>query len=726
MRRIKDIIKKAFQYTEILCKIAFLVIAAFLSIHLIRRPSYEPGAQGNGDFISLCNTATMKASSETIHEDPNIPPFALAFSHYGGLFAQPFYLELTTNIPDARIFFTLDGSKPTPSGAYLFTQPLHIINRTPEENILSAIPGYRIGCFIVYWRDYYIPPDYPVFKATVIRAQVFNYNDKPLSDIITHSFFISEDIFTRYYGLPIFSIVTDAANLFDDEIGIYVRGHNNQGGHQRGDPTPNWQQRGREWERPIHLEMFEPGCQNFERAIAMNMGVRIHGGDSRRLAQKSFRLYPRSYYDPLQSNIRYDIFRGAATDSFGEPVDVFGRLLLRAFGNEGTGTMFRDAGLQYLSRYLNVGIQAYRPAVVFVNGEFWGLYNIRERFCERYVASHFHVDRNSVTILSACMRGGFVIDVGDEEAFEDFLRMEEFFMVNSMEHDINFETAKSLIDIDSLMDAFIANIYFGNADWPGNNNRFWRYTGTPSPYLPASDGRWRWLLPDLDATTAFPFGFNYWEDTLYRILHIPAERSAIRHDSFASARSTNIFRSLMENADFKAQFVNRFNDIMNTYFQEQPFLDMIETFSGNIRHVVPEQIQRWGRIYSMEEWEEDVERLRDFAQGRQEYMLSFLQANLNLGEQITVSTIADQTMGRIAVNGIIIDPDITPGVGNASNWSGIYFEGMSQTFYAIPLDGYVFAGFLVDDADGITEHDSNPLVVVLDGDIVVSAVFVSQ
>ena len=513
-------------------------------------------------------------------------------------------------------------------------------------------------------------------------------------------------------------------NFFDDEIGIYVRGHNNQGGHVRGDPMPNWQQRGREWERPIHFELFETSLQEFERAIAMDIGVRIHGGGSRRLAQKSLRLYPRSYYDPLQSNIRFDIFQGAAVDYFGDTIDEFGRLILRNFGNEGTGSMFRDAGLQYLSRHLNVSIQAARPTVVFLNGEFWGLYNIRERFDDRYIASHFHLNRDNVAMITMAPRG-LQLDTGHERELRNFRWLEEFFYANSMERNINYQLVKDYIDIYSFMDAFIANIFFGDIDWPGNNVGFWRYTGIPDPYLPGRDGRWRWLLPDLDSTAGFSFGFNYWDDTLRRVLLLPGEREAMPSDSFTSPRSTVMFRGFMENTDFRAQLVNRFNDIMNTYFQEEPFLDMIETFSERIRPVVPEQIERWGRVNSMEDWEEELETLRLFASRRQEYMLSFLQANLYLGEQVTLTTITDETMGRVAVNGIIIDPEITPGVSSAGYWSGIYFEGMVQTFYAIPLDGYAFVGFLAENAEGVTEHANNPLAIALDGDTTITAIFMA-
>jgi len=557
-----------------------------------------------------------------------VEPQTLHFSHPAGLYQRPFHLQITLEheVEGASIYFTIDGSNPVPGSSFLYTSPLFIVNRTPVSNVLSAIPGYRIGCFLVYFEDYFTPPEAPVFKGTVIRAQAFDQYTRPLSDIVTKSYFVCPDIFTRYAGLPIISLATDAANFFDDEIGIYVRGHNNTGGHSHGDPTPNWEQRGREWERPVHFEMFET---DRERVIAMDMGVRIHGGATRRLAQKSLRLYARAYYDPMQPTISHDIFQGGAVDIFGEPIVEFDRLLLRNFGNEGNGTMIRDAGLQYLSRHLNVNYQASRPAVVFLNGEFWGAYYIMERIDAMYFASHYNVSRHDVAVLSRSTRYGFVLAEGGEDDLEDFRNLEEFFYNNSFSSDFMYRRARQYIDIDNFIDYYILQIYFGNIDWPGNNMRVWRYNGPPNPDVPGLDGRWRWILFDLCSTTGFSsFSFNYYEDTLKRILHLPEEREPMRGEVFAHPDSTLMFRRLMENESFRVKFVNRFVYIMDNYFQEELFLDMVDSFAEQLRPVVPEQIERFGRLYNMEAWEYNLGILRTFGINRQGYMLEFLELNI--------------------------------------------------------------------------------------------------
>jgi len=510
----------------------------------------------------------------------------VVFSHSGGLYTEPIRLNLDASIAFDAIYYTLDGSEPSPGTSRKFTSAIPIRDRTPEANVLSAIPGYRIGCFEVYYRDYFIPPEEPVFKGTVVRARAFNSDGEPLTPIATHSFFVYEGIFERYAGLPIVSVATDADNFFDDETGIYVNW--------------NWEMRGREWERPAHVEIFDES----ERAVAMDMGVRIHGSGSRRLAQKALRLYARD--EP----VKHDIFQGRSD------VSQFGRLLLRNAGNEGNGTMFRDAGMQYLSRNLHLHTQAARPAVVFLNGEFWGLYNIRERYDDHYIASRYPVRRRDVAMLEFTAGSGTELSAGSESDRLDFIALEEFIQSD----DFDIEVAEQYMDFASFTDFYIANIFFGNIDWPGNNVRMWRYNGDH----PDMDNRWRWMLVDLDSTTGYFFGFNYYEDNLIRLL------DPEQGDNRSQERHTFVFRRLMEDDGFRENFVRRFTELMETDFHYEAFLAMVEEFSERIRHVMPEQIERFGRIESMEAWEEELDILRTFAVRRQEYMLRFLEEHFGL------------------------------------------------------------------------------------------------
>lgn len=604
---------------------AINIIALIIIVAVARRDNTSPNTNSYPLEIYQSESLQYEPISDASTQQDLLPPTVI-FSHTGGLFTEPFYLDLSTSTNVGQIFFTTDGSIPKPDSSFEYTAPIFVYDRSHEPNVLSAIPAERIGCFIVYWQEYFVPPTDPVFKGTVIRAQVFDENGNALSPIATHSFFVCDNVFERYASLPVISLVTDYANLFCDEIGIYVRGHNNQGGYGADMPTPNWEQRGREWERPVSVEMFEVDGTSSHQAVAMDMGMRIHGGGTRRLAQKSFRLYARSDYDMTQSTLSHDIFQGAAVDKAGETITEFNRLLLRNFGNEGSSTMIRDAGLQYLSRNLNVDIQAYRPAIVFINGEFWGLYNIRERMDDRFIASYYHIDRNSVAMLTLGASTGWALDFGRQRDLSDFIVLEQFFYENNFEGSYNddFITIQNYMCLDSFIDHYIANLYFGNIDWPNNNVRIWRYFGETNSSEPGRDGRWRWMLFDLDSTAGFNFSLPYDIDPLHRILELPELRTPMRGDEFAIPESTLMFRRLMENSDFRQKFIARFEYVMDNHFTEELFIEMVETFSERIRPVVHEQIDRFGRIRTFEEWEAELQHLRDFGTRRRAYMEDFL------------------------------------------------------------------------------------------------------
>ena len=149
----------------------------------------------------------------------------------------------------------------------------------------------------------------------------------------------------------------------------------------------NFTQRGREWEREAYIEYFDGG----EAKFSQNLGIRIHGGATRTYPQKSIRLYARGEYG--QEFIEYPIFGNKKIMEEGNVADKFKTLLLRNGGNDGQSTIFRDALMQSLVEHTSLDIQAYKPVIVFLNGEYWGIHNIRERFDRHYFEQYYGVSR---------------------------------------------------------------------------------------------------------------------------------------------------------------------------------------------------------------------------------------------------------------------------------------------------------------------------------------------
>lgn len=654
------------------------------------------------------------------------------------------------------------------------------------------------------------PPEENVFKGTVIKAALFSEDGTRLSDIQVESYFVAENIFTRYGDLAVISLVTDADNLYDEETGIFV--------------NPNGS--GAEWERPVHIEMFEAdGTQ----VISQDVGARISGNSTRNNAQKSIRLYSKAGYDDENPVFEYEIFEGLLDGTGEDTLTTFKRLVLRNSGNDNNNTQFRDALMQDLADGLDVDSQATRACVVFINGEFWGVYNLRERYDDHYFANVYGVDTADVTVLEIS-NSSTTAEVSDGEAddIDYYNEMWNFFNDNDMSDADNYAKAQTYIDLDNFIDYYIVNIYSGNTDWPANNNVFWRYKTENGGYdenaaIEELDGRYRWVLKDMD------FGFGQMgavsSDTLAHAMsdaegrggfggmdfgNMPdmaaledmseteimetiagmmeengfempegmemmpgmggdmqmpegmeggempqmpegdgtqaapeaggwampgmAEgeeggRGGMGGMGFTNSASTLIFRKLLENEDFLAQFVNRFCDVMNTNYDADYVTSRIGEFQAEREDAMAEHITRYpGSLSSIEDWEKNIQSMITYAQARAGYVQGFLKDAFLLGDVVTVTLKTDAQMGYVRMN----DMDIaegTKGVTDADSWTGEYFAGMEQTFTAVPLDGYEFVKFVVTDvASGETAEYTEDVVTRTLGDagLVVEAVFTAK
>lgn len=647
------------------------------------------------------------------------------FSRPGGLYEQAFGLTLSTDAEEGIIRYTLDGSGPT-GDSPAYAEAIPIEDRTDEPNTLSAITAsFGGGGFGGGGNRGGGPggnrastaPTENVFKGTVVKAAVFSEDGQQLSEVCIQSYFVSEDIFSRYGSLPIVSIVTDAANLFDSGTGIYT----------------NYNQSGAEWERAVYFEMFEPDGTE---VIAQNMGVRVNGGITRSLAQKALRFYAKSDYDAENPSIEYELFRGL-TMSYGDGLlTSFKRILLRSSGNDNSGTLFRDALMQNLVSDLNVDTQAARPCVAFINGEFWGIYNIRERYDDQYFATHYGIDKEDVAILELSQNSTPAINEGDESDLAYYNEMYSFFQDNSLADGANYQKAQEYIDIDNFIDYYIANIYSGNQDWPGNNNIFWRYRtengGYDSEAVWYQDGRFRWMMKDMD--WGFGLQVQVSSDTLAFALGESASGGwgggmggrGGGGMGFNADWSTLFFRRLIENESFVARFVNRFCDVMNTNYDAETVVAAINEYAAALADAMSEHVARYpGAIGSMSDWESNVGGMIQFAQARTGYVQGFLANQFSLGGVATVTLETDSEAGYIRINGTDIAAS-TRGVVDASSWSGEYFAGTAQILSAVPLEGHRFVKFIVTDMKtGVAaEYAENVVTVqVGDGGTSVQAVF---
>jgi len=568
------------------------------------------------------------------------PP--VTFSHTPGFHAEPFELVLACEDPLAAIHYTIDGSTPT-SASPLYEGPIPIQDRSGEPNLLSLIQtspdeGWEV-------------PANNVFKGTPIRAVAIAPTARP-GPVATATYFIHPDGAGRY-DLPVFSIVTDAGNLFDYEHGIYVPGLIYD---KRFNPdTPwwarhaNYRERGEAWERPGHLELFEGDGSP---AIQQGIGLRIHGGASRAYRRKTLRLHARSEYGA--STIDHAIFPG-------DPIASFRRLLLRNSGQDWDRTLIHDALLQGLIDGLNLETQAYRPGLVFINGEYWGIHNVRERLDEHYLASRRGVDPDAVDILV----NNAVVETGSNAAF---VALRSFIFNQDPAVAENFDFIASQMELDNHIAYFAFQIYIRNHDWPQNNVRYWR------SHEPGS--RWRWMVFDLDLSFLPP---NHFQDSLHRAMT----------DTTNNAR---IFQRLLLNEDYRRDFINRLADLPQSTFRPDRVLARIDEMGAAIASSIPEHIGRWTRPATVTSWQGRLTNLQTFAQQRPAFARQHVVANFSLPGTTEVAVeIPSPDAGQITISTIELPQGST-------SWSGVYFQTIPVPIRGDAAPGFTFAGFLEIDA----------------------------
>ena len=258
----------------------------------------------------------------------------------------------------------------------------------------------------------------------------------------TRTFFINDSD----HGLPVFSISTAPDNLWG-ENGIYEE--------------IEWEGESLvDIEVPVNIEMFEN-----DGSVAFNhrAGAEIFGGGSAGFEQKSLAILFRSRYDI--GELSYKLFPQI-------PLMEFESFILRNSGNDWWSTMIRDAITYSLVKgNKNLDFQAYRPSVVYLNGEYWGIHNIREKISEHFIEHHHFVAEEELDLLEYKEVPIPIIKHGDLDNYNEIIG---FLENNDLEEGEKYQHVASQIDIDNFIDYQVMETFVGNIDWPANNNKFWR------------------------------------------------------------------------------------------------------------------------------------------------------------------------------------------------------------------------------------------------------------
>jgi hypothetical protein len=550
-------------------------------------------------------------NNSPIHNKTNPPRFSLP----AGFYTEDRFLEISTDDPSATVRYTTDGNEPTETSP-AYSVPLMVKSRVGEPNVFAEI---RTNADPYLWLPDWEPPNGEVFKVTVIRARVFKTGFHP-SEIVSKTYFVGANIKKRYPTVPVISLISDYKHLFDDITGIYVPGIY----HRTGDSgSGNYF---RDWEKPAHIEFFEPGG---ELGFSQDVGIRIQGGSSPASPQKGLHVIARSEYG--SNRIEYPIF--ANDPSQARHLTEFKRFIIRAWGSLITGSLFNDAYAHRLMAKGEIDIQAYRPAVVFINGEYWGLHALREANKNSwYYQYHYDIDREypGFDILEHSFRNGRPYPYVDEGDAENWNAMIEFLNTHDMRSSDNYEYIKTQIDIDNFITYLGHCIYVGKWDWPNNNDASWRPR--------TEDGRWRWIQYDMETG----FGVATQLGPEYAMLGpqlnmLKAAVEGIDIPGFGRYGPHPVLEKLYVNDEFKDSFMDWFSEHMDCEFMPDSMNCLLEDMAAEIRPYMREYKDRWPFIGDVDsEWANSLEQIKGYNEIRPVYMRKHLLEQNIAGEKTPV------------------------------------------------------------------------------------------
>lgn len=525
----------------------------------------------------------------------------VAVSLPGGFYPSAISVELSAG--ESNIYYTLDGGDPD-SAAFKYAGPINIS------------------------------------KTSVLKAISMSAKHLP-SPVIYHSYFINAES-----DLPVISLISDPVNLFDHNYGIYANGPG-------WTPTPPnrganfWM----DWERPAHVQFFD---EEKKLGFSKNCGIEIYGAYTRSFPQKSFSVKFKNDYDATA--LEYPLFPGF-------DVTTFKSFILRNSGNDFQYTHFRDAMMQTLIKDLDIDYLEYRPAAAYINGEYWGIYNIREKISEHYIANRHGIDPDNIDMLEGNMK----VVHGDAQHYTELIN---YISNHDMSTDEAYSYVDSTIDLDNCLLYWAAQAYYNSQDWPANNLKYWRER--------SQNGKWRWLLFDLD------FGFNLYETTGQSENHVYYIFSGVETRPGSNPPwSTFLPRKLVENPKIRTQYVNLVADLLNTNFKSDRVVNIINQMAAHIAKEGVKHRQRWG--ISQSTFNSHLQRMTAFAQERPGYLRDFIRNFFNSGADVGI-TIKATEGGKVVVNSIHLEGADFP-------WSGKYFLNVPVAVKAMAKDGYKFDGW---------------------------------
>lgn len=561
------------------------------------------GGEKLGYFLKATpNAANASNSAATVKTAA--PQFNLTPGFYQG----NQNVEISAADQSAKIYYTTNGDEPT-TKSNLYTGSISISHNTP-------------------------------LRAIAVK------DGEMSSDVTTGTYFINETV----NKLPIVSIVSDSLLLYGDELGLLVAGVNGK------DPVPDYcsgpdkfANYWNDWDRPCNFELFDQG-----KTERLNQELKIgnFGACSRTKYIKSIKVNAGKVYGPKELN--YSIFSE-------KPNLQWKSVVLRNSGNDYGRSYLRDGFMQtLLIGQLDIDHQAYQPSMVFINGSFYGMLNIRERTNKDFIWSNYGLDEDE-----------FYINEGKranepDSKYNELLLLAEYMNnliqkddTDSLNSQWTYDQIDRRIDINEFLNYFMAEIYYNNTDWPGGNIKCWKKKGNDAQ---KTDGKWRWILYDTDFGYSL-YGTNY------------------NSNGMTTATEHPLFGAFIENELLKEKFLAKNCVHLVTTFKPERAKHILDSLVNNIKPDVDRYIKKISSVGKIEaNFESDINSMRTFAEKRPNYLFRRIAKYFNR-DTLPIHIYSDLASAKFSINEEPI---------KISDFNSYFFTNTNYRIKAIEPKGYRF------------------------------------
>ena len=514
----------------------------------------------------------------------------ISFSHEGGVYEKVF--DLTLSAPEGyKIYYTLNGEDPSNimdrTNVKVYSDPVKIANTNAVKiDRVAKQTGVLIGG---------VNSTSTRTGGIVVKAIAISASTGERTAVYTQTYFVSQKLSDTD------AIIISLSLPMDDFIGT-------KNGAYYTYQYDLWGTRPRS---RAFMEVFD---RNGVKQGGSYIEFAVSGNGSSGISMKSLRLYykdPLNENDPAPDSLEFNPFGDWAQNILGQNISTFERVLIRNAGNDYGHTFIRDAYVQRMAYGTNVDSMAYAPAIVYVNGEIWGVYNLRERYSPEYFNQKYGVLEENVSLIENesplkygavdwSWNNDYVATAGDAKYAKEFNDLVMYIRNNDLSKSDVYKYVTDRIDVDSFIDYVIYETYFYNNDWPGNNIKVWRNIDPDDPS--GMDTKWRFVLLDMDHC----MGYASVNDPTSNFFPAFGDNT----------RCGTVIKGLMENAEFRLKFAQRAFELMDTVFETEYALSILNDMAAERRALLEYQYSAWSNSGSFSSYDSQIDVMRNFIRNR--------------------------------------------------------------------------------------------------------------